>query len=90
MTRAIFIVASTLVASSQAIAQSEPPKPRAVNTQRVGADAASPMYAVAPDGSAQIDWQAVETAAVGADPAQAGLAAVLLAVRDGRWKAMRR
>lgn len=79
---------SLLLYATAAGAQTD--TPRAIKTQRVSPHSTAPIYQVALDGSARIAWKAVEAAAPGADPSTSGVAAVLLAVRNGRWMAMSR
>jgi hypothetical protein len=48
------------------------------------------LYVIDEDGAVRIDWPAVETlAASEADRTVLPLAQLMLAIRDGRWRAVR-
>ena len=48
------------------------------------------LYAIDEDGTVRIDWAAVETlAATKADRTILPLAQLMLAIRDGKWRAVR-
>lgn len=82
-----FMVVMSFTAVS---AQYAPPK--SVKTFKIQSPSpeATALYAIDPDGTVKIDWNAVETlAASKSDRTLSPLAEVMLAIRDRKWKPMR-
>jgi hypothetical protein len=73
-----------------ASAQEGPPKSfKTLKIQRSSLEATA-FYAIDPDGTVKIDWDAVETLASSkADRTMSPVAEVMLAIRGGKWKPMR-
>jgi hypothetical protein len=85
------LLAFTLIAalSAPALAQDQP-KPLKTIRIREPAPGMDTLYVIDADGTVRIDWPAVETlAATKADRTVLPLAQLMLAIRDGRWKAVR-
>lgn len=79
-----------LIGANTASAQDGPPK--SVKTLKVQnpSTEATAIYAIDPDGTVKIDWDAVETLATSkADRTMSPVAEVMLAIRDQKWKPMR-
>jgi hypothetical protein len=75
--------------AAPALAQDQP-KPLKTIRIREPAPGMDTLYAIDEDGTVRIDWPAVETlAASKADRTVLPLAQLMLAIRDGRWKAAR-
>ncbi len=52
---------------------------------------ATALYAIDPDGTVKIDWDAVETLASSrSDRTMSPMAEVMLAIRDSKWKPLHR
>jgi hypothetical protein len=72
--------------------RTRPGQPKPLKTIRIRepAPGMDTLYAIDEDGTVRIDWPAVETlAASKADRTVLPLAQLMLAIRDGTWKAMR-
>jgi hypothetical protein len=75
--------------AAPALAQGQP---KSLKTVRIHepAPGSSNLYVIDEDGTVRIDWPAVETlAASKADRTVLPLAQLMLAIRDGTWKAVR-
>lgn len=73
-----------------ASAQDGPPK--SVKTLKIqkSSPEMTALYAIDPDGTVKIDWDAVETMASSkADRNMSPMAEVMLAIRDRKWKPLR-
>jgi hypothetical protein len=84
-------LAFMLIASlaGPALAQDRP-KPLKTVTIHEPAPGSPNLYVIDEDGTARIDWPAVETlAASKADRTVLPLAQLMLAIRDGTWKPVR-
>ncbi len=71
-------------------AQDGPPK--SVKTLKIqrSLPEATALYAIEPDGTVKIDWEAVEALASSkADRTMSPVAEVMLAIRDSKWKPLR-
>ena len=78
-----------LIHFTAASAQDGPPK--AVKTFKIQnpSPEVTILYAIDPDGTVKIDWDAVETLASSkADRTMSPVAQVMLAIRDRKWKRM--
>jgi hypothetical protein len=67
-------------------------QPKPLKTVRIheAAPGAGTLYVIDEDGTVRIDWPAVETLATSkADRTVLPLAQLMLAIRDGRWRAAR-
>ncbi len=75
---------------SLAHAQDAPLKSvKTLKIQKPSPEAAA-LYAIEPDGTVKIDWDAVETlVASKADRTMSPVAEVMLAIRERKWKPMR-
>jgi hypothetical protein len=85
------LLALTLIAAlaAPALAQDQP-KPLRTIRIREPAPGMDTLYVIDEDGAVRIDWPAVETlAASEADRTVLPLAQLMLAIRDGRWRAVR-
>lgn len=71
-------------------AQDGPPKSvKTLKIQRSSPEATA-LYAIEPDGTVKIDWEAVEALASSkADRTMSPVAEVMLAIRDNKWKPLR-
>lgn len=71
-------------------AQDGPPKSvKTLKIQKPSPETTA-LYAIEPDGTVKIDWDAVETLASSkADRTMSPVAEVMLAIRDGKWEPMR-
>lgn len=82
MHRLVLLLLLTFIAPSAA---QDPP--RSVKTIRVEG-LASTFYRVGSDGTVEINWRAVETAAISSDLSKSDIARAFIAIRDGSWKTM--
>jgi hypothetical protein len=85
------LLAFTLIAAltAPALAQDQP-KPLKTIRIREPAPGMDTLYVIDEDGTVRIDWPAVEIlAATKADRTILPLAQLMLAIRDGKWRAAR-
>jgi hypothetical protein len=90
MIRCEWILALAIIVPCTAIAQETITAPKGVTTQKITRAALDdPMIDTDGDGRLLIDWEMTERLALTpADPRRAALARLMLAIRDGQWKAM--
>lgn len=73
-------------------ASAEEGPPKSVKTLKIqkSSSETTALYAIDPDGTVKIDWEAVETLASSkADRTMSPIAEVMLAIRDRKWKPIR-
>jgi hypothetical protein len=90
--RTDLLVAVILICSAPACAQEFPPLPRKpVILERIVGPAGivAGLYETDADGTVSVDWRAVELMAKTPHRSEQPLAAMMLAVRDGRWRPMK-
>lgn len=83
------LVGLTILMSLAVAAQDGPKSVKTLKIQKASPEA-TPLYAIEPDGTVKIDWDAVEILASSkADRTMSPVAEVMLAIRDHKWKPMR-
>lgn len=86
----LIIALLILIGANTASAQDATPKSvKTLKIQQPSPQTTS-LYAIDPDGTVKIDWDAVQTLASSkADRTMSPVAEVMLAIRDRKWKPMR-
>lgn len=85
----LFIVLLTSIMTTAVQADDGPKSVKTLKIQRSSPEATR-LYVIDGDGTVRIDWDAVEVLSTSkADRTFSPVADVMLAIRDGTWKAMR-
>jgi hypothetical protein len=88
MLRVLFIFVLSI--TPYAVTAQDAPKRVKTETIRTTAPGLETLYAIDPDGTVRIDWDAVETLSVSkADRNMLPIAQLMLAIRDRTWKPVR-
>lgn len=89
--RCELLAAIVVLIATPAFADDGPIVQKRVVTEKVtGPVSGVGMYQVSPDGTVSIDWRTVEAIAAAPNRSEQPVAMMMLAIRDGRWKAMSR